>query len=46
MNKMKPFTQSDWWELAGAERFPDGSEPLIGRHGLLIVVVDRNGMQA
>ena len=46
MNKMKPFTQSDWWELAGSERFPDGSEPLVGRHGPLIVVVDRNGLQA
>lgn len=46
MNKMKPFTKYDWYELAGAERFPDGSEPLVGRYGKMIVVVDRNGLQA
>jgi hypothetical protein len=27
--KLKPFTKEDWYGLAGAERFDDGSEPLI-----------------
>lgn len=43
---MKPFTRSDWCGLAGAEKFPDGSEPWVGYYGLLTVVVDRNGLQA
>ena len=46
MEKMRPFTQNDWYELAGAERFPDGSEPLVGRYGKMTVCVDRNGLQA
>lgn len=46
MEKMRPFTKYDWYELAGAERFPDGSEPLVGRHGKLVVCVDHNGLQA
>lgn len=29
MIDFKPFTSSDWMGLAGAENFPDGSEPLI-----------------
>jgi hypothetical protein len=28
--KLRPFTKEDWYGLAGAERFPDGTEPLIG----------------
>lgn len=43
---MKPFTRGDWCALAGAEKFPDGSEPWVGYYGLLTVVVDRNGLQA
>ena len=43
---MKPFTRSDWCGLAGAEKFPDGSEPWVGYYGLLTVVVDRHGLQA
>lgn len=43
---MRQFTKCDWYELAGAERFPDGSEPWVGRYGLLTVAVDRNGLQA
>ena len=43
---MKPFTRSDWCGLAGAEKFPDGSEPWVGYYGLLTVVVDCNGLQA
>ena len=46
MEQMRPFTKCDWYELAGAERFPDGSEPLVGRYGKLTVCVDRNGLQA
>lgn len=46
MNKMKPFTKYDWYDLAGAERFSDGSEPLVGRYDSLTVCVDRNGLQA
>ena len=46
MEQMRPFTKYDWYELAGAERFPDGSEPLVGRYGKLTVCVDRNGLQA
>lgn len=43
---MRRFNQNDWYELAGAERFPDGSEPWVGRYDILTVVVDRNGLQA
>jgi hypothetical protein len=25
-----PFTKSDWYGMAGASRFADGSEPLVG----------------
>lgn len=28
--KMREFRESDWDGLAGAEKFPDGSNPLIG----------------
>lgn len=31
---MRQFTKSDWYGYAGAEKFSDGSEPLIGRHKL------------
>lgn len=43
---MKEFTSIDWYSCAGAEKFEDGSQPLIGVYGALTVVVDRNGLQA
>jgi hypothetical protein len=27
--KFKPFENTDWWGYSGAERFPDGSDPII-----------------
>lgn len=27
--KLRPFNQNDWYGFAGAEKFPDGSSPLI-----------------
>jgi len=49
---MKPFAHHDWYGFAGAERFADGSEPLIGEIGVEIdgtlwasvVVLDANGI--
>lgn len=43
---MKPFTKGDWYELAGAVKFPDGSEPYVGRYDILTVTVDCHGLQA
>lgn len=43
---MSPFSKCDWYEFAGAERFSDGTEPYVGRYGILTVVVDRNSLQA
>lgn len=28
--KLRPFEKQDWWGWAGATKFPDGTEPLIG----------------
>jgi hypothetical protein len=28
--RMRRFTKTDWYGFSGAERFPDGSEPMIG----------------
>lgn len=40
--KLRPFTKSDWYGYAGAEKFPDGSEPLIyedpGPYGGAVIV--------
>lgn len=43
---MRPFKPSDWMSYCGAERLRDGSEPLIGQYGPLVVIIDRNGLQA
>jgi hypothetical protein len=48
MIAMRPFSRCDWFGLAGAECFADGSDPLIG--DLLIdgcdasVVLDATGL--
>lgn len=39
----KPFSPSDWYGFAGAERFEDGAEPLLGEltvdgHDALVIV--------
>lgn len=47
MEQMRPFNKYDWYELAGAERFPDGSEPLVASYGdNTSVIVDKHGVQA
>ena len=33
MIELRPFTKNDWYGFAGAEPFPDDSEPLIGEMG-------------
>lgn len=43
---MKPFTKFDWYDFAGATKFPDGSEPFVGRYDILTVTVDCHGLQA
>lgn len=43
---MREFTKYDWYGFGGAEAFPNGSQPLIGTYGPLIVVIDANGLQA
>jgi len=49
--KMREFRENDWDGLAGAERFSDGSKPLIGTGKFtdmtnkeFLVVVDANGI--
>jgi len=52
MIEMKPFARHDWYGFAGAERFADGSEPLIGSATVVsegtefgaIVVLDAVGL--
>lgn len=48
--ELKKFDKFDWYAMAGAERFDDGSEPFIG-HGTndsgqsFTVVIDNHGVQ-
>lgn len=50
--RLRPFTKSDWYGLAGAEPFADGSEPLLGECRVTdvegtwdaMVVLDGNGL--
>lgn len=44
--KMREFNRNDWYALAGAEKFKDGSEPLIYTYGYLTIVADANGIEA
>jgi hypothetical protein len=56
MTEMQPFTQNDWYGFAGASRFEDGSEPLIGEvsvhiclgffgiDGTAVVIADASGV--
>jgi hypothetical protein len=44
MMELREFTKNDWYGYAGAERFSDGSQPLIGRYGIVEIVVDANGI--
>lgn len=43
-----PFTKSDWYGFAGAERFPDGGEPLLAPLKVdgcdALAIVDANGL--
>ena len=43
---MREFTKADWYEFAGAEKFANGAEPLVGTYKDLVVIVDANGIQA
>ena len=43
---MRRFTKNDWYAFAGAEKFEDGREPLIGEYGDLVVIHDASGIQA
>lgn len=44
----KPFSPSDWFGFAGAERFEDDGEPLLGELSVdghdALVIVDKNGV--
>jgi len=47
--KMREFRENDWDGLAGAEKFPDGSNPLLGEGEFTngekyLLVVDANGV--
>lgn len=46
--EMKPFCSTDWMGFAGAERFEDGAEPMIGYILVddfdAIVILDANGL--
>lgn len=50
MNKIRRFTELDWYAFVGAEKFADGSEPFIYEATFtddltnLTVVADRNGI--
>jgi hypothetical protein len=50
MNKIRRFTEVDWYGFVGAEKFANGSEPLIyedpfaNNSANLTVVADRNGV--
>lgn len=48
MITLKPFTNFDWQGLAGATRFEDGSEPLLGEAKVgeyeAMVVLDGEGL--
>jgi hypothetical protein len=41
---LKPFSQSDWYGYAGAEKFEDGSEPLIAGNDEFTIIVDKSGI--
>ena len=53
MKHVKRFEREDWYGWAGAEQFPDGSEPVIfngvvdyrGKVEPVTVVGDRNGVE-
>lgn len=38
---MRDFTKADWMTYSGAEKFSDGSEPMIGEYGPISVVIDK-----
>jgi hypothetical protein len=42
--KLKTFTEHDWDGFAGAEKFKDGSNPLIGSDCKALVIADRDGI--
>jgi hypothetical protein len=43
--ELKPFEERDWDAWSGAERFPDGNDPLVSEIGTeLIAIVDANGI--
>lgn len=47
MIKLREFNRYDWLDFAGAEKFSDGSSPLIGSYKAhTYVIVDKNGVQA
>lgn len=50
MTELKEFTRGDWFGLAGAEKFADGSEPQIARWNdgnvEIEVIADKNGISA
>jgi len=48
MISYKPFSPSDWYGFAGAERFEDGAEPLLGELKVddfdAIIIIDASGV--
>lgn len=45
--QLKPFTKTDWYGLAGAERFENGDEPLVAYFDApsAVVIHDMRGIQ-
>lgn len=39
---LREFTKNDYYTFADAEEFADGSQPLIGEYGPVLVVIDAN----
>ncbi len=42
--ELTPFTRIDWYGWAGAERFPNGDEPLIAASDLGVLILDAEGI--
>lgn len=38
---MRDFTKADWMAYSGVEKFSDGSEPMVGEYGPIVLVIDK-----
>lgn len=41
---MRDFTKEDWMMYSGAEKFSEGSEPMIGEYGPVTIIADKFGV--